>query len=49
MLWTKYLLIPNLPNWEIFCCKLSGEASTIRDDAVAKATGVKQIESDLIW
>jgi hypothetical protein len=37
---------------KFFASKLSGELQpfvTVLDDAVAKATGVKQIESDLIW
>jgi glutamate-5-semialdehyde dehydrogenase len=50
----KVLIDTNLPNWEIFAKQIIRElqlfnVTVLGDDAVAKATGVKQIESDLIW
>ncbi|WP_339920036.1 glutamate-5-semialdehyde dehydrogenase [uncultured Flavobacterium sp.] len=50
----KVLIDTNLPNWEIFAKQIIRELQlfnviVLGDDAVAKATGVKQIESDLIW
>ncbi len=50
----KVLIDTNLPNWEIFAKQLVTElqlfnVTVLGDAAVAKATGVKAIESDLIW
>lgn len=50
----KVLIDRNLPNWEIFAKQIIRElqlfnVTVLGDDAVAKATGVKQIESNLIW
>jgi len=50
----KVLIDTNLPNWEIFAKQIIRElqllnVTVLGDDAVAKATGVQQIESDLIW
>jgi glutamate-5-semialdehyde dehydrogenase len=50
----KVLIDTNLPNWEIFAKQIIRElqlfnVTVLGDYAVAKATGVKQIESDLIW
>lgn len=50
----KVLIDTNLPNWAIFAKQLVTElqlfnVTVLGDAAVAKATGVKAIESDLIW
>jgi len=50
----KVLIDTNLPNWEIFAKQIIRElqllnVTVLGDDAVAKATGVQQIESNLIW
>ena len=50
----KVLIDTNLPNWEIFTKQIITElqlfnVTVLGDEAVAKATGVKAIESDLIW
>jgi glutamate-5-semialdehyde dehydrogenase len=50
----KVLIDTNLPNWEIFAKQIIRElqlfnVKVLGDDAVAKATNVPQIESDLIW
>ncbi|TDE05510.1 glutamate-5-semialdehyde dehydrogenase [Flavobacterium hiemivividum] len=50
----KVLIDRNLPNWEIFTKQIITElqlfnVTVLGDDVVAKATGVKAIESDLIW
>jgi glutamate-5-semialdehyde dehydrogenase len=50
----KVLIDTNLPNWEIFAKQIIRElqlfnVTVLGDDAVAKATGVQEIESDLIW
>lgn len=50
----KVLIDINLPNWQAFTNELVNKlkafnVTVLGDDAVAKATGVKAIESDLIW
>ena len=50
----KVLIDANLPNWEIFAKQLINElqlfnVKVLGDEAVVQATGVKAIESDLIW
>ena len=50
----KVLIDTNLPNWEIFAKQIIRElqlfnVKVLGDVAVAKATNVPQIESDLIW
>jgi glutamate-5-semialdehyde dehydrogenase len=50
----KVLIDTNLPNWEIFAKQIVTElqlfnVTVLGDEAVAKATGVKAIENDLIW
>jgi glutamate-5-semialdehyde dehydrogenase len=50
----KVLIDTNLENWEAFAQKIVTELKqrnvlVLGDEAVAKATGVKAIESDLIW
>ncbi|CAM3099678.1 glutamate-5-semialdehyde dehydrogenase [Flavobacterium frigoris] len=50
----KVLIDTNLPNWEIFAKQIIRElqlfnVTVLGDDTVAKATGVQEIESDLIW
>ena len=50
----KVLIDTNLPNWEIFAKHVVRElqlfnVTVLGDDEVAKATGVKAIENDLIW
>jgi glutamate-5-semialdehyde dehydrogenase len=48
------LIDTNLPDWEVFAKQLVIElekfkVTVLGDDIVAKATGVKAIENDLIW
>ena len=50
----KVLIDANLPNWEVFANKLvsklkSYNVTILGDEAIAKATQVPAIESDLIW
>lgn len=50
----KVLIDTNLENWEAFAQKIVTELKqrnvlVLGDESVAKATGVKAIESDLIW
>lgn len=50
----KVLIDTNIPNWEIFSRQVVTElqllnVTVLGDDAVAKVTGVKAIESDLMW
>ncbi|SHG21067.1 glutamate-5-semialdehyde dehydrogenase [Flavobacterium segetis] len=50
----KVLIDANLPNWEIFAKQIINElqlfnVEVLGDEAVVQATGVKAIESDLIW
>lgn len=50
----KVLIDTNLPNCEIFATQLVRElqlfnVTVLGDEAVAKATGVQEIENDLIW
>jgi glutamate-5-semialdehyde dehydrogenase len=50
----KVLIDTNLPNWEIFAKQIIRElqllhVTVLGDDAVAKATTIPKIESDLIW
>ncbi|NGY37070.1 glutamate-5-semialdehyde dehydrogenase [Flavobacterium sp. XN-5] len=50
----KVLIDRNLPNWEVFTKQIITElqlfnVTVLGDDVVAKATGVKAIETDLIW
>ena len=50
----KVLIDTNLPNWKIFAKQIITElqlfnVEVLGDEAIAKATGVKAIESDAIW
>jgi glutamate-5-semialdehyde dehydrogenase len=50
----KVLIDTNLPNWEIFAKQIIRQlqlfnVTVLGDDAVAKATTIPKIESDLIW
>ncbi|WP_432221609.1 glutamate-5-semialdehyde dehydrogenase [Flavobacterium sp. TMP13] len=50
----KVLIDTNVPNWEIFAKQLVTElqlfdVTVLGDESIARVTGVKAIESDLIW